>query len=123
MKLYLAHASSYDYQTELYEPLKQTIARQHQIVFPHDEFIVNTRETILASDLVVAEVTHASTGEGIELGWASAGNIPIVCLFKIGTSYSSSLPFVSDTFIGYSSTSDMVAKLSSWLAEYGDVAR
>jgi len=123
MKLYLSHASNYDYQKELYEPLKKSIARLHQITFPHDDFIVNTHEAIKASNVVIAEVSHASTGEGIELGWANAAGVPIVCLFKIGHEYSSSLSFVSDTFIGYSSPEDMVAKLQSWLAEYSDVAR
>ena len=122
MKLYLSHASSFDYQQELYRPLKDSIAKSHQIVFPHDDFIVNTHETILGSDVVVAEVTYPSTGEGIELGWANAGGVPIVCLYKIGHQYSSSLSFVSGTFIGYSSQQDMVTKLQSWLSEFGSVA-
>lgn len=122
MKIYLSHASHFDYQNELYQPLKESVARKHQVVFPHDDFLVNTHETILGSDVVVAEVTYPSTGEGIELGWANAGKVPIVCLFKIGHEYSSSLTFVSGTFIGYSSRQDMVAKLEGWLAEYGDIA-
>lgn len=121
MKLYLSHASNFDYQEELYEPLKRS-AVGRQVVFPHDDFIVNTRETIRASDVVIAEVSYPSTGQGIELGWANAADVPIVCLFKVGHEYSSSLPFVSDTFIGYSSPEDMVSKLQGWLAEYGDVA-
>ena len=122
MKVYISHSSSFDYQKELYQPLKRSIAQKHQVVFPHDDFVVNTREIILGSDVVIAEVSYPSTGEGIELGWAHAGNVPIVCIFKIGLEYSSSISFVSGTFIGYSSPEDMVMKLQSWLAEYGDVA-
>lgn len=122
MKIYLSHASTFDYQKELYEPLRRSVARDHQVVFPHDDFVVNSHEVITSSDVVVAEVSYPSTGEGIELGWAHAARVPIVCLFKIGGEYSSSLSFVSDTFIGYSSTQDMVTKLQAWLSEYGDVA-
>ena len=114
MKLYLTHATSYDYKTDLYEPLKKTIAVNHDIFFPHDEENVNTKskDIIKESDVVLAEVSQPSTGQGIELGWADSFNVPIVCFYRSGSKPSGSLRFISNVFIEFSSVEEMTAKLA-----------
>ena len=116
MKIYLAHSSGYDFQPSLYEPLKQTLAQNHAIFFPHDPENVGTKSknVIEQSDVVLAEVTYPSTGQGIELGWASAAGKPIVCIHAQGTKVSSSLSFICDTFIAYTSPIDMTNKLADY---------
>lgn len=114
MKLYLTHATAYDYEVALYEPLKQTLAVNHDIFFPHDEKNVNTKskDIIKESDVVLAEVSQPSTGQGIELGWADSFNVPIVCFYRSGSKPSGSLRFISDVFIEFSSVEEMITKLA-----------
>ncbi len=117
MRLYLTHSTSFDYQNELYEPLKQSVVLKHSVFFPHDNgnAAKKSKDIIPQSDYVLAEVSHPSTGQGIELGWADAAGVPIVCFHRAGSRVSGSLRFISQTFIEYSSTADMTEKLTSWL--------
>jgi hypothetical protein len=120
MKIYLSHSGNYDYDTELYAPLKLSqIAQEHQIFFPHDKENNGTKskDIIKASDLVIAEVSYPATGEGIELGWADAYETPILCLYSSGAKISSSLKFISKDFIVYENKADMIRKLENWLMQ------
>lgn len=117
MKIYIAHSSGFDYKNELYAPLRESeLNENHEIFLPHetDEFI-NTHEIIQNANLVVAEVSYPSTGEGIELGWAQDANVKIICIYKRGHKVSSSLREVSDTFVEYEDSKDMIRKLTSTL--------
>lgn len=119
MKLYLSHSGSFDYQAELYEPLKQTLAKKYDIFFPHDpgNVDVKARDVIAESNFVLAEVSHSSTGQGIELGWADSAAVPIVCFYRSGSKVSGALRFVSDVSLEYSSEQDMADKLDAWLSK------
>jgi hypothetical protein len=112
MQLYLAHSSGYDYKTELYEPLKKSLAKEHDIFFPHDEHDdgVNSKNVIPGCDAVLAEVSYPSTGQGIELGWADAANVPIICFYRTGAKISSALRFISGTIVEYDTIDDMIEK-------------
>lgn len=120
MIIYVTHASQYDYVNELYLPLRHSeINSLNSVILPHEnsqnpfsssEFFQNRK-----CDLVVAEVSYPSTGQGIELGWANAAEIPIVCIFKAGSKLSSSLKTVSRDFIEYESASDLIQKLDQYL--------
>ena len=119
MRIYLSHSSSFDFNSELYEPLKQSqLNIQHQIYFPHDtvNIDVKSKEVIQKVDLLIAEVSYASTGQGIELGWAEAQNIPIICFYKLTSKFSSSLKFVTSDIIEYSDENDFLDKLGNCLA-------
>ena len=120
MKIYLSHSGNYDYETELYAPLKASVlAQTQQILFPHDKENVdtNSKSLIAHAGLVVAEVSRASTGQGIELGWANCSNTPIVCIYKSGATPSSSLRFVAKNLLEYSDEQDMLNKLESCLTD------
>ena len=119
MKIYLSHSSNFDYQTNLYEPLKKNFARKYAIFYPHDSENINTKsKSIIAeSDYVLAEVTYPSTGQGIELGWAEAQSVPIICIYRKGADYSKSLNFVSDDFVQYENTDELVIKLEKIFSE------
>lgn len=118
MKIYVAHSSSFDYANELYKPLRESdLNNQHEIALPHeistDQF---DSETYLKTcDLVIAEVSYPSTGQGIELGWAAYLKVPILCIYKSGTKPSGALKVVTSDFIEYSDSSDMIAKLIDFL--------
>jgi nucleoside 2-deoxyribosyltransferase len=111
MKIYIAHSGNYDYQNELYEPLKHSpLFAEHQIFLPHEPQNLGTKskDIIRDADIVVAEVSHPSTGQGIELGWADASGTPVACIYQKDTKYSGSLHFVCTTFISYNTPYEVV---------------
>ena len=119
MKIYVAHASSFDYINELYKPIeKSDLNNKYQFTFPHqlseEPFDSKTFLTQKA-DLVLAEVSYPSTGLGIELGWASLLDLPIICLFKTGKIVSNSLKVVCNEFISYQNEAELVNKLEQVL--------
>jgi hypothetical protein len=101
MKIYVGHSSGYDYQNELYKPIRASqLNNEYTFLLPHEkstelfpslEFF-RTKQI----DLFIAEVSYPSTGLGIELGQASLYAIPIVCIFKNGLKYSSSIAAVTN---------------------------
>jgi len=64
---------------------------------PHvdSESPTNSLERMKSIDLMVAEVSFSSTGLGIEIGWANALDIPVVCIHKSGTVPSTAISGVS----------------------------
>ncbi len=67
---------------------------------------------------MIAEVSYPSTGQGIEIGWANASNVPIICIYRSGMGPSGALRFISNQIVEYSSPDDMVAKLRSIIADH-----
>jgi hypothetical protein len=117
MKIFVAHPSNSQFEEELYTPLKNcALTQTHTFFFPHDfGFDKVTRNIVEENDLVVAEVSLPSTGQGIEIGWATAKGIPVVCFYKKGSTPSGALPFVTKDILEYSDTDDMIAKLTGYL--------
>lgn len=111
MKIYLSHASSFDYQHELYLPIKQSqLFSQHEFILPHDNSHdpINTKEIIKQCNLIIAEVSYPSTGQGIELGWANFLNIPIFCLYRNERKCSSSLKLITHSMCSYVNETQMI---------------
>jgi len=104
MKIYITHSGSFDYINELYSPIKESMAfKKHQVIFPHDKSTkpYNSRELTKTFDIVFAEVSFPSTGQGIELGWASYYRKRIICFYRKGLKYSNSLKVITKEFIEY----------------------
>ncbi len=112
MKIYVSHSTNFDYRAELYVPLRANFS-DLDIFLPHEKSgqASDTKQTIKTADLVLAEVSYPSTGQGIELGWASDASTPIVCIHRAGTAPSSALGIITNDFIDYSSTEELVEKL------------
>lgn len=116
MKLYVSHSTGFDYKTELYAPLKHAFANKYEVFYPHDTVAVhNSKVMIEECDAVLAEVSYPSTGQGIELGWANASGVPIICFYKVGESHSSAVKIISGDIYEYSSAEEMIEKLNSRL--------
>lgn len=118
MKILIVHSSGFDFQNELYEPLRNSaIAREHELYFPHDPEHIDlpTREELKRTDLVIGEVSYPSTGEGIEIGLAVAMDVPLLLLHKEGTKPSSSLRFVVPSVHTYRDTEDMLNIIAEYL--------
>jgi len=114
MNIFLSHSIKSEYQKELYLPLKKSeLIEQHQIFFPHDqEIVVNTREIIEKSDLVLAEVSISATGQGIELGWANSAGVPIICFYKEGIIPAGSIKFIASKLFSYKNSEDLISQIS-----------
>ena len=106
MRIYVSHSSSFDFQSQLYQPLSESaLAGEHVLIFPHrqsnEPFPIRELLAKRQCDLVVAEVSYPSTGQGIELAWAAQYGVPILCVSRIDTKRSSSLEALKPTFIEY----------------------
>lgn len=118
MNIYISHSSGYDYESEIYEPIKDSeLARVHHFFLPHEpeNIDVDAKDQLKQTDVMVAETSLPSTGQGIELGQANVAGVPIICFFKSGSKPSGSLRFVTDKIIEYSDTRDLLAKLQAEL--------
>ncbi len=114
MKIYVSHARNFDYIHELYDPLKES-KLPVDFIFPHEQSSepFNSKELFESHgcDLVLAEVSTPSTGQGVELGWADIYSIPIICFYKTGTAPAKSLNLLTDKIIEYGDNLDLVNKL------------
>lgn len=116
MKIYISHSTSFDYKKDLYSPIQQAFGSSHDIYFPHETTkVTNSKDIIKQSDIILAEVSYPSTGQGIELGWADENDKPIVCLFRPDGSVSKSLAILHPTMIEYNTVSDMIEKIRATL--------
>ena len=118
MKIYFGHNSNFDYQNELYLPIRDSILNQeHEIILPHEKNLEpgNSIEFLKTCDVMIAEVSFPATGLGIELGWADSIKLPIIYIHKQGSKLSKSLKIISDRFIEYSDTDDMIIKIKNEL--------
>lgn len=118
MKIYISHSSGYDYINKIYNPIiNSDISKTNTFFFPHEnkDKVSNTKDIISSYDLVIAEVSLPSTGQGIELGWASYANTAILCIYEKGAQISSSLKLITNQFTEYEDTKDMIDKISNFL--------
>ncbi len=115
MKMYICHARNYNFQDELYRPIKESsFFKEHEIILPHESAeIKESKKTIASCDLVIAEVSFPSTGCGIELGWANMQHIPIVAFHKQTTRPSNSVRAVTQDIQSYTDSHDLIKKITS----------
>ena len=119
MKIYISNASKLDYINKLYNPLKESILfKDHVFILPHDEEkVINTKAIISSSDLLIAETSMQTTGQGIELGWADYAHVPIICIYEKGAEISSALKFISNDLIEYENPKDMIQKIEDIISK------
>jgi len=126
MNVYVSHSSGYDYQNELYKPIKESgLSVTHNFFLPHEpeNIDVDAKDELKYTDVLVAEVSLPSTGQGIELGQANVAGVPIICFYKTGAKPSSSLRFVTDKIIEYGDVHDLLRKLQAELDQFATHSR
>lgn len=114
MKIYCAHATSFDYKQEFYEPIKNSeLWNKNNFILPHDSSAlpIHSKEIIQTCDLFIAEVSYPSTGLGIELGWANIFNRKILCVAKENAKVSSAINFICADILLYSDHASLIEKL------------
>ncbi|MBP6859604.1 MAG: hypothetical protein KBC69_03230 [Candidatus Magasanikbacteria bacterium] len=117
MKILVTHSSDFDFRNKLYKPLRDsTINSKYEFRLPQEtEKEKLTKDIVKECVAVIAECSLPSTGQGIELGWADAFNIPIICIHEKGSKISNALHYVSNTFIEYNNEVEMIEKLQEHL--------
>jgi hypothetical protein len=112
MDIYVGHSSSIDFKEQLYQPLRNSsLDDEHNIVLPHEDSDepFNSKEFLRDEcDVFVAEVSEASTGLGIELGWADLYEVPVICVYREDSNPSSSIAAVFNTVKQYSNADELV---------------
>ncbi len=114
MKIYFAHATSMDYKNDFYAPLRaDEFLEQHELILPHEDLKHenNSREFYNKLDMMIAEVSSASTGMGIELGWAYDAGVPIYAFCQEDAKMSGAVYTVTDNVIKYMDSDDFVRKV------------
>lgn len=117
MKVIIVHSSRINFQDELYAPIRSSaLNNKYDFFLPHEGGReVNTKEEIRSSDLIVAEVSYPSMGEGIELGWAEMLGKKIICFHKETEKPSKWLKMISDTFVPYKNSEEFIELLGKEL--------
>lgn len=122
MKIQVGHLKNFDFENELYEPIRNSsLFQKYEFLFPHEaeKTPPNSKETLKNMDLFLAEVSSPSTGLGIEIGFAYLYNVPIICIYKKGSKIAGSLKFVTSHFIEYESSEDLILKLDGLIQQFG----
>lgn len=118
MKIYVTHSTSFDFKNELYEPIRRSgLSNKYAFALPHEKSgsQFNSKAFMKNCDLIVAEVSYPSTGQGIELGWADIFGVPIVSFYRTGTKPSGAVKTVCNDQIEYKDPKDLVEKLTVFL--------
>lgn len=119
-QIYLAHSSKYDFQNELYKPIKASLLMSdYDFIFLLDtpNYLPNTKELIKTYSLVIAEMSYPSTGAGIEIGWADAFNIPIILIHNELFNPPPYLKTMSPFILKYNKANDIPILLAPILEE------
>ncbi len=114
MKIFISHSKDFNFQDELYSPLKNSeLAKHHEFIFPYEDGKeIAVKDVIRDCDMVVAEVSKVSFEQGLELGWANGAYITTVCFYKPGSQVSTLLKDITDSVFEYSSMEEVTKKIA-----------
>lgn len=116
MNIYISHSTHYDYKNKLYKPIKESgITQEFDIIFPHDNssdsdeiFDIQGALERGEIDLIIAEISYPSTGQGIELAWAHSYGVPIECVYLEDSYISPALKLITHKLYDYETEDDMI---------------
>ena len=120
MTIYISHPTTIDYKNDLYHMIRSSeLNSRYEFILPHESSSkqYNTKELFASGkcDLVIAECSAASTGQGIELGWANVFNIPIIAFYQKDQKPSGAVKVVANQVKDYSDRMDLIMKISKYL--------
>ncbi len=115
MTMYVSHSADFDFQNELYLPLRNSnLNNQYKIILPQEQnnTLFKSREYFQDQcDFMVVESSYPSPGVGIEVGWADAYEVPIIAIYKRGFGLPESIKVLSKKIIEYSNSDELVSDL------------
>lgn len=113
MRIYISHSRRFNFQGELYFPLRQTREfLPHELILPHEGSdglypVVKELEDRKIG-LVIAELSYPSTNQGIELGLAKAYGVPVGGMFRDGSTPPSAISVVTENVQCYRNARTLV---------------
>lgn len=117
---FVSHPSGSIQHTPTFFNAINDFAKSHSNIrfyFPEEtpEEIAQTKDEIESSDLVLVEVSIASTGSGIELGWANAAKVPIIAFHQGGAEPSPAIKFATQDIHVYVTEEHILSVLKKLL--------
>lgn len=103
-RIYISHSKNYAFGEHLYKPIIESHLRDElDIILPYEVEgkVKNSKDIIAAVDMVIAEVSYPSTGQGIELGWADMLGKQIVGFYREGTQPSEGVKIIVPQLLSY----------------------
>lgn len=121
MKIFFAHATDHTFKYDAYKAI-QTSAfyKKYEVTLPQVDGYQPPmpRDIIIGHDLLIAECSYPSTGQGIELGWCHSVEIPILCIYKKGHTPSGALKNVANEVFAYTHFDEMLQKMEEFVKNY-----
>ena len=115
-RIYVSHASGFDFKKELYEPLGAISGVE--FIFPHASAkAINSKDAIKHADGLLAEVSMPSHGVGIEIGWAEMLGKPLIFAHRDEVKVSGALTFLKATVLSYASSAELTTKTQQALTQ------
>jgi hypothetical protein len=116
MNIYFSHSKNFDYLNQFYLPIKNfPLSKKHRLIFPHQNsqksYPIKKSLPKGKIDLIIAEISHPSTGQGIELGWANLYKVPIICIHKTSAKISNSVKLLTKNIIPYKKLETILPQL------------
>ena len=115
---FVSHPSGGPQHTPTFFRALNLFAKEHsgiELVLPHEKAqqVTLTREDISRADLVLVEVSIASTGSGIELGWANAAGKSVIAFHQGTATISPAVQFVATAIHAYLREEDIIKVLKT----------
>ena len=109
MKIYVSHKRGMVNQEQFYSIFDE------RFILPHKNSDESYKSKELfqshGCDLILAEVSEPSTGQGIELGWANAYGIKIICISREGSKPAKSLGVITEVHQIYKNLNELAQNL------------
>jgi len=121
MKIFFAHATDHSFKYDAYKAIRASaINQKHAFTLPQEQGFQPPmpQDIIIAHDILVAECSFPSTGQGIELGWMHSLKKPVLCLYREDAKPSGSLRNVAHEIGVYKDFDDMIKKIETFIKKY-----
>jgi len=120
MKIYVAHSRGFDFEKELYEPIRKSyLNNKHTFIFPHENNNNSNSKDFLKNEckLMIAEVSYSATNLGMDLSWANFFKVPIKGIYHKGVEVPVEFRYVSQTLLEYTNSKDLISKIEKIIKE------
>ncbi len=121
MKIYVAHSKEFDFEKELYKPLRQSrLNSEHTFVLPYEnDNNLNPKDFLKNEcELVIAEVSYTSARVSFDLSWAYIFKLPVRSIHRKGIIIPVEFRYVSPTHTEYSNSKDAISKIEKIIKEF-----
>jgi hypothetical protein len=120
MRIYVGHSRNFDFQKELYEPIRRSpLNKRHEIVLPHEHSneAFPSSDFLTSCDLMIAEASWESAGLSTELQWAVSFGVPVILAVRKGHDPPKFLKPIAKGIVVYSDSKELIDGLSGLIKQ------